>query len=1456
MPTQPAPSEDPPPPPQGLLGHARCQLVPGEEVRFAVVLNGGVSLAVWMGGVVLELDRLTKAARGGGGAYDVLQRLTGCSARVDVITGTSAGGINGAALALTQVNRDADPALLRDLWIDQGRIETLLRQPFQGQPTSLLKGDEYFLPKLNSALELLAHPPRGWRTPAEAPIDLTITTTVLRGNQAVSVDSMGQQLPQSLHAGRFQFQRRPGDTEEADPFSERNIKRTAHRLALASRSSASFPVAFEPSFVPVGSPDHQEPPASEPLPEETRLRPDMAGQVRSWGTGSATADRSRYCADGGALANTPTLAALKAIEAMPATGPVRRVMLLVFPHAPRVGDDPPDTAAGAPTLAGSLAGLLGALTAQGSRSYVEALERHNLSAAGRRGTRKDVLAERSGPADLQDLTAHVYSQYKRLRRWRAGRDLAAWRTGMTESEEFSANLPLPGWSFDRVRAAAESAQEQWAKDRPAGRARLPYAPDDPPRPDNVTHDGWGWGVTAALGIAEAASDLLRRLVWVLPPDDPPVPGGPRERVEQARQAILELATDLRADRELTDRCWEDDPVLLALPPDEEYWTLRLACYDHLMLGSVARDEVDGLAEALALADEVAADVLLDALRATLDQGRCAVGRSVRGHVRQVLDELRFPLEVLRQQMDDLAPWAPELRDWQKVVFPEDEAGLAVLGNDALLARLLQLEITSTTLGDEVSTGAALPVELVQISAQTENPFTTYTRTGDDKLGGAALNRFGGFLKRSWRVNDWLWGRVDGATMLCRTMLDPRRIRRTALLSGYLAPGTTGPASAALAQDTLAGILEMLRIPADVVADAVLDRAQAELAAVFDTARTDARLPSAMRGTADVFAWALHLESIPAELPVLAQAVLADRVDGANPRSRGEVFLEENQHLLRRLDASARAPGTLTPADRVQALDVFDRAGIGWEPLREEAGSDLIIRTAASAAAVMTTVADSDRSGLTAAKPVTRALRGGMLLPYWAIWGLTSRQAVARGLALLGFALGGVALTLSLFGVLSSGLAGPAAALGAGAVLAAFAYGALRTGSLLHSVVLLTPLIPLAAYASTVRESSDTQGISTLVIALVLALSLMLLGSIGVATGSVWAAIDRLADRYGLVRSVPRPGQRALSAAVAPWGRRAAALLLLVLRIGALVAVLLAASAVVWWLTDDARIEFVQANHRWLWLPALGVACLGGAVAHVGGRWLQVLTRRHDGDEPTWQYAAVVDARAASAGWSVLYGVAYLVVAWAISLESLSPDNPWWRRVAFATALSFALALLLVLPAVLPLLALREALREETLRAGTVRAPLPTHAAERRRAYADDLTVRGVSYRRFVQPGEEGPDLTAPGRSLERRVADARAAAALAAGWNAPVRPREEDLTLLRPLLAAWSQEYQRVLSVPARKRLRELEEVLADTAAEPNEVRRRFDRLLATLRRSRRRRLRSLRLRLSRLIGGLRREPG
>src|SRR5690606_29487465 len=144
-----------------------------------------------------------------------------------------------------------------------------------------------------------------------------------------------------------------------------------------------------------------------------------------------------------------------------------------------------------------------------------------------------------------------------------------------------------------------------------------------------------------------------------------------------------------------------------------------------------------------------------------------------------------------------------------------------------------------------------------------------------------------------------------------------------------------------------------------------------------------------------------------ELPRVADAIRRDRGDGANPRSRGEVFLEEQARLLDRLHEPP-ADGTAAHlALGMQCLDAFDRAGVGREPLDDEATSDQLIRTAVTSMAVAATVADGPRSGLGFAKPATRAVRGVALLPYWVTLGLTSGGRIARLLATLGLAVGGV-----------------------------------------------------------------------------------------------------------------------------------------------------------------------------------------------------------------------------------------------------------------------------------------------------------------------------------------------------------------------------------------------------------------------------------------------------------------
>ena len=1071
----------------GLSSAKKLGDVPPEEIRFAVVLNGGVSLAVWMGGGVLELDRLIKASKDPEScpAYSLMLGLAGASARADVIAGTSAGGINGSALALAQVNRRADVGILRDVWIDQGQLETLLRQPFRGAPSSLMKGDEYFLPQLNAALARMAAP-ADIREPREAPIDLIIATTVLHGNQLITSDALGQQLPQSLHAAKFHWRRWPTPSPVTgemgvDPFSVSRIRDTAAQLALASRASASFPLAFEPTFVPVDS---------EGLgrsAEDLLVRPDMGALVEDWGM-KGRRDRSRFVVDGGLLANTPTQYALKAIQAMPASGPVRRVMLLVYPHAPAPGLDPADEFAAAPTLLATMTGLLGALSAQGGRTFVEELEVHNRQAAGRRGTRSDILGT-LGETDqtLESLAAALFPHYRRLRKWRAARDLA-----QRKVDEF-AKLPLDvgpsrtAWGYERVRTAAEQAQnwldEPTAREQPktegtpAARGMgfgLPYVPDHLPtdaEPD--TGPGWSWGVTGASRVAEAAADLLRRLVWVLPQD------ASFDTVAAARESVSQLAAQIESCRARTDLVWDRDEILLSLQPSQSYWAFRLGCYRTLMIGDapagleelstqISMNESRAVREATqddAEAQRRQTNVLsaLTNQLAAVGGATGSAGAEIRTLVNDVVTALLPALDVLRV-VDLTAPTGfsdARLDAWRSVL-----AGDEVLDPDAVLTRLLQLEVANSALGDELATGSTIPVEIIQLSAQTENAFTRYTRTADDKLGGMSINRFGGFLKRSWRLNDWIWGRLDAATILCRTVLHPTRVRRTALLSGYVTLDTDTARAKVLAEDTVTELVSELfggdTVPGDAALQELATTAKAELTGCFDVAGVaPGDLPTAMPALAHLFALAVQLKVLPDDITALEAAINVDAADGANARSRGQFFLSENRKLIKRVKKAG--PDAL-PADRVRLLAAFDRAGIGREPLHEETSSDLMLRSGTTAAAVGATLLDSPRAGLGAVRPLTRGIRGAMLVVFWGMTALTGKAAIARSLALLALAMGAVLVTLAAFGAVPAGLAGLAAGIGISLLLLAFAYGALRSGTMLHGLVLLTPLVPVLAEA--------------------------------------------------------------------------------------------------------------------------------------------------------------------------------------------------------------------------------------------------------------------------------------------------------------------------------------------------------------------------------------------------------
>jgi len=354
------------------------QSTAARELRFAVAMNGGVSLAVWIGGVAHELDRFARKLGPWGtvvGDIDVV---------IDVFAGTSAGGINAAFLAVAQ-RYGVDLGDLRELWMDKAGLEPpqgadattrhLLREPKSGTQ-SLLDG-EHFRDQLEQAfLALLpagVGASRASHGPPDRPrhrLDLRLTTTAFRGTARPLEDQLNGELGEREHRATFYFvDESPelvGETrQDLTVVDDRGRATLARELARASRSTASFPFAFEPSLCAPKEAAHL-------VPEEAR---------------------GDHLLDGGILNNLPVDQALEAIFAMPASHPVSRWLVTVVPD-PSVTTGTAD--ARSPALMPSVkeivaASVVGIPRNQTIGRFVEDVRKRNEHVEGRRKGREKLL---------------------------------------------------------------------------------------------------------------------------------------------------------------------------------------------------------------------------------------------------------------------------------------------------------------------------------------------------------------------------------------------------------------------------------------------------------------------------------------------------------------------------------------------------------------------------------------------------------------------------------------------------------------------------------------------------------------------------------------------------------------------------------------------------------------------------------------------------------------------------------------------------------------------------------------------------------------------------------------------------------------------------------------------------------------------------------------------------------
>ncbi|HEV7188549.1 MAG TPA: patatin-like protein [Blastococcus sp.] len=694
--------------------HAPAASDATQEIRLAVVLNGGVSLAVWISGVAHELNNLVQASRRGTpepGAPDVYAELLGvlqATARIDVIAGTSAGGINGGFLALGLV-RGCDLSGLRTLWQDQGDLGTLLRDPREKDAPSLLRG-EYFHEQLAQAYHDVWGQNTGLPADDDEDVDLFLTGTLWEGRRSFFADDMGRRITEVDYDATFHFTSDPetlaSDTAGAGDLTDQQV--TA-QLGVASRCTASFPAAFEPFPVTV--------------PEDTVRQAD--GRWPS-DAGRANFQRSQFVIDGGILRNKPIRPAIDAVYEQPAGLQVRRILAYVVPDPGEAATGPGKPAV--TELPGAVDVLLGVMTRLRSTDSVAGelseIDERNQETAQRRRARDrlaQILVDAAGPeSGGTDLVRAAYPGYLEVRRADLGASVA---------RRLLSRAGQPPWSEREVSAEL--------RDLAGDVDDLPFLPQrDVDEAFAAEGPQWRWGHATVRRLGDVVLDVLKRAVWLAPMGD-----GDRSAVVAQRRATHDILQSVRRERFALDDFWRRQPLpgrsgALAATPGELLGLrgdLRKMAGDWVRGGTTpdAGTRLQQLAMELAGCLHAAGP----ALRAIAAGAPAAVD-----------DEKQSEQQRLRALV--------------RLLVPTEDTPVA-----DVLHRMLRLEVVHVAFTG-VSDIPEQAVELVQMSSLNKALIT-----------GIQLNHFGAFYRRSWRANDWLRGRLDGSEQLVQMLLAPERLRQ-------------------------------------------------------------------------------------------------------------------------------------------------------------------------------------------------------------------------------------------------------------------------------------------------------------------------------------------------------------------------------------------------------------------------------------------------------------------------------------------------------------------------------------------------------------------------------------------------------------------------------------------------------------------------------------------------------
>lgn len=893
-----------------MTSHAGPVIDYDNEIRFGVVMYGGVSLAIYIYGVSAELFELAcatplrgtavppeglpappDAAAGDGGTREVYRRLSrlasdpplrhtyaarlksrpaaspaedlwdpawddGPATRfvLDVIAGTSAGGINGIYLAKA-LSLGRKFSALEKLWVHEGDIDRLLNddQAANGlpgglpsspdHPKSLLSSDRMYRQLLEALEAMHGDGSEAGPSPLVEALDLYVTTTDIQG-APVELRLFDKVVLERRHRQRFHFSypSRVSD-RQADDFDRANHP----FLAFAARCTSSFPFAFEPMT----------------LAHVSRLVPAVSTERRrEWrrffdafspGVLAREDWDQRAFGDGGYLDNKPFSFVVEALSQRFGDCPAQRKLIYVEPDPERLDADFMQSDEAPDALSNALAALTSIPQYETIREDLLAVLQRNrrierverLLSQSERDVEGQVLKAgrpfdrvrcidgeiRSWTALSLDDMLHYYGSgflpYRRLRVYSTSDWLAAQLAGAfgidPESDHgYALRAVVRAWRDDQF----EDNPPPGSDKRSFNAFLLQYDLDYVlrriafvmRRVDQLSRLAQAAQRGTGAGRSELEDLLASKLVRVFKTDvlaEPESAGlllnelrslkrGLRQnhrrllavrqqwaRGQQVSRAV-EIDDSLRVDLKATLGRLLGDP---SLPPGHS-GTLPTADGHQLPLPE-ASDWLQSRSAAYSLQDSVFARVrtwldgartahqspllLWQALNAALKATRIAGKRLADPIVDQLRTEQEaqlgrprlaaVELEATEKQAGDPRTHRAELVVDDPEPSVEEPRASIVRGLRRLLGEYYlsfdAFDQTRFTLYYGTDTGEPTQVDIVRVSPADAGSLRSQIR---DRLAGDRLGHFGAFLDAGWRRNDIMWGRLDGAERVLRTVL--------------------------------------------------------------------------------------------------------------------------------------------------------------------------------------------------------------------------------------------------------------------------------------------------------------------------------------------------------------------------------------------------------------------------------------------------------------------------------------------------------------------------------------------------------------------------------------------------------------------------------------------------------------------------------------------------------------